>query len=160
MLKDGSFTTTDPESTIDGAPVDKSTYASLTDKYAKVVSVSYEETAGETVSIKGVVGEDGILRFEGLKSGEYTITEIKAPEGYNMLTEELKVTISWDEESKDFTYVGAVDNNGVARITIVNQAGSELPSTGGVGTTVFYVVGGILLLAAVVLLVTKKRMAA
>lgn len=159
-LKDGSFTTTDPESTIDGAPVDKTTYASLTDKYTKVSSVSIEEAKGEDVSLKGAVGEDGILRFEGLRAGDYTITEIKAPEGYNILTEELKVKISWDPVTNNFTYEGAVDNNGVARITIVNQAGSELPSTGGIGTTLFYVFGGILLLGAVVLLVTKKRMAA
>ena len=159
LLKDNSYTTTDPNSTIDGAPVDVTKYADVNQKYKKVTTVTYEEGDAENVSITGTVGEDGILRFEGLKSGEYTITEIKAPEGYNILTEELKVTISWDKETTDFAYEGAVDNNGVARITIVNQAGSELPSTGGIGTTMFYVFGGILVLAAVVLLVTKKRMA-
>ena len=157
-LKDGSFTTTDPEGTIDGAPVDKTAYASLTDKYSKISTVTIEETPAEDVNITGVVGEDGILRFEGLKSGEYTITEIKAPEGYNMLTEELKVTISWDKETTDFIYEGAVDNNGVAQITVVNQAGTELPSTGGMGTTIFYILGGVLLVAALVILVARKRM--
>ena len=159
-LKDNSYTTTDPNSTIDGTPVDKTAYASLTDKYTKVTTVTIEETEGEDVSITGTVGKDGILRFEGLKSGEYTIKEIKAPEGYNILTEELNVTISWDETTGDFTYEGAVDNNGVARITIVNQAGDELPETGGIGTTMFYIIGGILLVAALVVLVTRKRVGA
>lgn len=160
LLKDGSYTTTDPESLIDGAPVDKTTYASLTDKYTKTTNVTFAEKEGETVTVTATVGKDGTLRFEGLSSGTYTIKEIKAPEGYNILTEELDVTINWDKENLKFTYDGAADVNGVASVTIVNQAGSELPTTGGIGTTLFYVIGGILVLAAVVLLVTKKRMSA
>ena len=158
-LTDNSYTTTDPNSTIDGAPVDASKYADTEQKYTKVTTTTFEESEAENVTITGTVGEDGVLRFEGLGVGEFTIKEIKAPEGYNILTEELKVNISWDKATGDFTYEGAVDHNGIARITIVNQAGSELPSTGGIGTTMFYVFGGILVLAAVVLLVTKKRMA-
>ena len=158
-LKDGSYTTTDPDSTIEGAPVNKEAYESLTDKYTKKLNVTLEETEGGTVSVNGAVGADGILRFEGLSAGTYTITELKAPDGYNILDDELELTIRWDE-TNGFTYAGAVDSDGAARITVVNQIGSELPSTGGIGTTVFYVCGGILLMAAVVLLVTKKRMAA
>ncbi len=155
-LKDGSFTTTDPDSTIDGNPVNKDTYESTTDKYAKTTTVSYVETP-ENVTVTGAVGEDGVLRFEGLSAGTYTITEIKAPDGYNMLTENLNVTITWDAEN-GFQYEGATDANGVAHITVINQTGSELPSTGGIGTTIFYIIGGLLVLAAVVLLVTRKRM--
>ena len=156
-LKDGSYTTTDPESTVGGAPVDQSTYASLTDKYAKTTAVSYVETP-ENVVVNGVVGKDGVLRFEGLPSGSYTIKEIKAPDGYNMLTEELNVTIAWDAETHAFSYTNAADVDGVARITVINQAGSELPSTGGIGTTLFYVIGGIMVVAAIVFLVARKRM--
>ena len=159
-LTDGSFTTTDPNSNIAGAPVDQSKYDSLTTKYAKETKVDYITTEGETKTVTGTVSSDGTLRFEGLGAGEFTITEIKAPDGYNMLTEELKVTITWNEETKLFEYTGATDENGVARVTIINQAGTELPSTGGTGTTIFYLVGGILVLAAVVLLVSKKRMGA
>ena len=158
-LTDGSYTTTDPESTIDGLPVDKDAYESLTDKYTKVLSVEIQETEGGTVSIDGAVGEDGVLRFEGLKAGTYTITELRAPDGYNILDDEVQITISWDPTTGTFTYGNAVDSDGTARITIVNQIGSELPSTGGIGTTLFYVFGGILVLAAVILLVSKKRMA-
>ena len=159
-LTDGSFTTTDPNSNIAGAPVDQSKYDSLTIKYAKQTQVDYVTTEGENKTVTGTVSSDGTLRFEGLGAGEFTITEIKAPDGYNMLTEELKVTITWNEETKLFEYTGATDENGVARVTIINQAGTELPSTGGTGTTIFYLVGGILVLAAVVLLVSKKRMGA
>ena len=52
----------------------------------------------------------------------------------------------------------AINNSGVFSITVENNAGTELPSTGGMGTTIFYVLGSVLVLAAVVLLVTKKRM--
>ena len=158
-LTDGSYTTTDPNGQIDGEPVDQTVYESLTDKYAKSTTVTTETTNAGTVSINGAVGEDGILRFEGVKAGTYTITELRAPDGYNILDDELTITVTFDEENGIFTYGGAVDSNGAARITIVNQLGNELPSTGGIGTTVFYILGGVLVLAAIVLLVTKKRMA-
>jgi fimbrial isopeptide formation D2 family protein/LPXTG-motif cell wall-anchored protein len=159
-LKDGSYTTTDPESEIEGEPVNQELYESLTNKYTKNVNVHTETTDAGTVSINGAVGEDGILRFEGMKAGTYIISELRAPDGYNILEDELTITITFDEENSTFTYGGgAVDSDGAARITVVNQIGSELPSTGGIGTTIFYVVGGILVLAAIVLLVTKKRMA-
>lgn len=94
-------------------------------------------------------------RFETVASGDiviwgvdldadYTLEEIEAPKGYNKLKEEVAVT---------------VDSGNGTRISIENNSGTELPSTGGVGTTMFYIFGGILVLAAVVLLVTKKRMA-
>lgn len=160
LLKDGSYTTTDPNSTVDGVPVDADKYADVNQKYAQSLSVELKQTEGGTVSLNGAVGEDGILRFEGLAAGTYTITELKAPDGYNILDDELTVTVTFDEDDYTFDFAGAVESNGVGRITVVNQIGSELPSTGGIGTTVFYVVGGMLLMAAVVLLVTKKRMAA
>ena len=159
LLTDGSYTTTAPDSLIDGAPVDTSKYDPAMKKFTKNTSVELIETPEDVVAT-GTVGQDGILRFEGLKSGTYTIKEIKAPEGYNILTEELQVTISFDKDIETFTYEGAADENGVAAITVINQAGSELPTTGGMGTTIFYIVGGILVLAAVVVLVSRKRMAA
>ena len=167
MLKDGSFTTTDPESLIDGAPINKDLYASLTDKYTKTTHVEFKTQEGEELTITGTVGEDGVLRFEGIPSGEYVIKEIKAPDGYNILKDTINVTIESEYVEEDgegkmvFTYSGeAVDYNGVARVTVINQIGSELPSTGGVGTTMFYILGGVLVLAAVVLLVARKRMSA
>ena len=159
-LNDGSYTTTDPNGLIDGVPVDTTKYESTTVKYAKETVVSFVETTAETKTATGIVGADGILRFEGLGEGTYTITEIKAPAGYNILTDELVVNVIWNEETKTFEYEGATDENGIARVVVVNEAGTELPSTGGMGTKIFYMVGGFMVLAAVVLLVSKKRMSA
>ena len=75
---------------------------------------------------------------------DYTLEEITAPAGYNKLPAEVEVTVN-------------ADNN--TQVDVENKAGTELPSTGGVGTTMFYVIGGLMMLMAVVLLVTKKRMA-
>lgn len=159
-LTDGTYTTTDPEGEIDGAPVDQTKYDSLTNKYKKITTIERQTPAESEISINAAVGSDGILRFEGLEEGTYTITELKAPDGYNILTDELQITVTFDEETEQFTYTGATLENGAAHITVVNHAGTELPSTGGIGTTLFYVFGGIFVLAAVILLVTKKRMSA
>lgn len=159
-LTDGTYTTTDPEGEIDGAPVDQTKYDSLTNKYKKITTIERQTPAESEISINAAVGSDGILRFEGLEEGTYTITELKAPDGYNILTDELHITVTFDEETEQFTYTGATLENGAAHITVVNHAGTELPSTGGIGTTLFYVFGGIFVLAAVILLVTKKRMSA
>lgn len=159
-LNDGSYTTTDPESTIDGQPIDKTLYESLTDKYTKTTVTTFEEKGTEALTVTATVGQDGILRFEGLSAGEYTITEIKAPEGYNLLDQPIKVTIGWEDNT--FTYNGekVMENEGIARLSIVNQSGDELPETGGIGTTIFYILGGVLLVAALVILVTRKRVGA
>lgn len=159
-LTDGTYTTTDPEGEIDGTPVDQTKYDSLTNKYKKITTIERQTPAESEISINAAVGSDGILRFEGLEEGTYTITELKAPDGYNILTDELHITVTFDEETEQFTYTGATLENGAAHITVVNHAGTELPSTGGIGTTLFYVFGGIFVLAAVILLVTKKRMSA
>lgn len=165
-LTNGSYTTTAPGSIIDNVEVKADQYESTTDKYTKTTTVEYKTQEGEELTITGTVGEDGVLRFEGIPSGTYVIKEIKAPEGYNILTETIEVVITATYEEVDgegvinYTYEGAADNNGVARVTVVNQMGSELPSTGGTGTTIFYIVGAVLALAAVVLLVTRKRMSA
>ena len=83
--------------------------------------------------------------FEGLADGTYRLVETKAPAGYNRMTEAQKVVVN-----------GGTALSVTAKVE--NQAGTLLPSTGGVGTTVFYVLGAVLVLGAVVLLVTKKRM--
>ena len=157
-LKDGSYTTTDPNGLIGGVPVDTTKYESTTVKYALETVETIVRTEAEYKTVTGTVAADGTLRFEGLGEGTYTIKEIKAPDGYNILTEELTVTISWNEETKTYTYEGAATENGIARVVVVNEAGTELPSTGGTGTTIFYIAGGVMVLAAVVLLVSRKRM--
>ena len=125
--------------------------------------------------------------FSGLDDGQYKLTETKTPVGYNTIdpiyfvieathdatadTPALTVLKAYltDENGNKKTEVkdgetvnidlGTVDlTAGSITTTVVNKSGSELPSTGGIGTTIFYVLGGVLVLAAVVLLVTKKRM--
>lgn len=99
--------------------------------------------------------ENGKIEIDGLDADTYYLREIKAPAGYNKLSEDVEVVITGattntETETLEYSTVVAKVNN---------QSGSVLPETGGMGTTLFYVIGGILVLAAVVLLVTKKRMA-
>lgn len=95
----------------------------------------------------------GKIEIEGLEKGTYYLKEITAPAGYNLLKDAVKVEIGEN---------GALKQNGTAteEIAVENNAGATLPETGGVGTTIFYVLGAVLVLAAVVLLVTKRRMGA
>ena len=96
--------------------------------------------------------EKGKIHIDGLDADTYYLREVKAPDGYNKLAGDVEVKIE----------PTAGDNNTLTYKTVVtevnNQSGTELPSTGGMGTTVFYVVGGALVLIAVVLLVTRKKM--
>ena len=110
----------------------------------------------------GTVQADGTVTFKGLGAGEYTITETKTLPGYNTI-DPITFTLTFDAGTKTFKSDNknvTVGEDNTLDTSIVNQKGSLLPSTGGIGTTIFYVVGGILVLAAVVLLVTKKRMSA
>lgn len=161
-LKDGTYTTTAP--TIADDETDNSDlYESTTIKY-KLDTVKETVTKTEIVDYTVTTGPDGKIKFTGLAAGTYTITEIKAPNGYNLLKAPITVTIGWTapaDESTNCTWTYKW-NDGEAgstnSIEVVNQAGSELPSTGGMGTTLFYVIGGMLTLGAAVLLITKRRM--
>ena len=106
--------------------------------------------------------------FKGVDDGTYVLVETKIPDGYNAWdAESFEITAEHDAESDDpkltsltggDLFTGDV-STGILDTDIVNETGIELPSTGGIGTTIFYVVGGLLAVAAIVLLVTKKRMA-
>ena len=98
----------------------------------------------------------GRIKFEGLDSGDYQLKEITAPEGYNLLKDPINFTI--DGLGADQAGLVHYDTNKTGTIDVLNNAGATLPSTGGIGTTIFYVVGGGLMVAAAVLLITKKRM--
>ena len=108
----------------------------------------------------------GDILIEGLNEGTYYLEETEAPAGYNKLTEpiEVKITATTSVTSgsetvqyknlSESSYTPATD----ATVKVLNKAGTQLPSTGGIGTTLFYVIGGVLMAVAAVLLVTKKRM--
>ena len=98
---------------------------------------------------KVTTDKSGAAFFEGLADGTYHLVETKAPAGYNRMTEAKEVTVAGSTTDSKTLSIKA---------EVANSAGTLLPSTGGVGTTVFYVLGAVLVLGAVVLLVTKKRM--
>ena len=119
-------------------------------------------------------------QVRGLDKGTYYLLETEAPTGYNLLDEAVEVTIAAaadgtsSADSTKVTYTSSTSSitNGtvdlttetqaaaqpVATTTIINNTGSVLPSTGGIGTTIFYIVGAILVLGAGILLVTRRRM--
>lgn len=157
-LTDGTYTTDDP------ASGDDANYESTTVKYKKE-TVSEVITKSESVTVSGTVGTDGVLTFTGLSAGTYEITEIKAPDGYNLLDAPITVTVGWTapadgENECTWTYGGTdtVNDTNVNTVTVENNAGTELPSTGGIGTKIFYIVGGVIVAAAAVLLITRRRM--
>ncbi len=116
--------------------------------------------------------------FTGLDAGRYRLTETKTPAGYNTIDPiEFNITETLDaanpanttiagagiNESFHLTFANKNENgipdNFSLSLDIINEQGSKLPSTGGIGTTIFYVVGAILVLGAGILLITKKRSA-
>lgn len=97
----------------------------------------------------------GKINIAGLDADTYYLRETQAPAGYNILNTDVEVKIepNTGNDGKTLTL-----NSVTAEIE--NKSGTELPSTGGMGTTIFYVIGSILLIGAAVLLITKKRMSA
>lgn len=117
--------------------------------------------AEENSATKFTSDNKGNISISGLDAGEYYLKETKAPDGYNKLTDDIKVVLT--NEYNESTNVGTAyftygSSKKADKVEVENNAGTTLPSTGGMGTTVFYVVGGGLMAVAVVLLVTKKRM--
>lgn len=134
--------------------------------YKKDSSGNWNEV--ETIS----AGDTTTFTFKGLDDGDYKLSETTTPNGYNTIDDvEFTVTADHDVESDspalnslsgDVTSGTAeftpITTDGSLTTDVVNKKGSVLPSTGGMGTTILYVVGTILVLAAGILLVTKKRM--
>lgn len=106
----------------------------------------------------------GDITINGLDDAtEYYLYETKAPAGYNRLTDAVRfeITATYSDAGDSCTSVTARVNNDdqpSVSVNVRNNKGSTLPSTGGIGTTIFYVIGGGLMAVAAVLLVTKKRM--
>lgn len=141
----------------------------------------WTNNADEASELK--TGADGICKVIGLDDGTYYLTEKTAPNGYNPITSDMALTINattanvqnWngapataleaislnaDRPAYDITnqLTGtAATNKGTVMAKVENEKGVELPSTGGMGTILFYTVGGIMVVGAGVVLVTKKR---
>ena len=102
---------------------------------------------------------DGTFKISGLDSGTYYLEEIKAPAGYNMLKDPVMVVIETTSDTSTGAMTATVKyGSSTGDVKVENQTGTELPSTGGIGTTIFYIIGSLLAVGAVILLVTRKRM--
>lgn len=109
----------------------------------------------EGKGVEMLSNKDGQFNVKGLDAGTYYLKETKAPDGYSAC-KVIPVTIKADHSRND--QVNLEGSNLTNDIVNIKAGGITLPSTGGIGTTLFYVVGGGLMVAAIVLLVTKKRM--
>lgn len=125
-----------------------------TKKYYRYTETSGDQKANvewvddKSQATKKTTDEQGNAEFPGLKNGTYYLEETAAPAGYNLLTESVEVTVAGsDTEPAKLTATAKIENN----------TGTTLPSTGGIGTTIFYVAGGILVIGAAVMLMTRKR---
>ena len=90
-----------------------------------------------------------------MKAGTYWLKETEAPKGYNKLAAPIKIVI---EQNTDGTKtIKNAKGEAIEKVEVENKSGSLLPSTGGIGTTIFYIAGALLVLAAGVVLIAKKR---
>ena len=153
------------------------------DTEAAADDVQMPETYGEWVERYGqqnvilTSAADGTFKIAGLDDGTYYLREIQAPNGYNLLEEDVKLVITAEtsnvqnwagEPDQALTALNISVNDGVAQdgvldtgivnVTVRNNQGATLPETGGMGTTLFYIIGGLLVVGAGILLVVRIRM--
>lgn len=122
-------------------------------KLKKNTDGTYSRYFGTEAGDEMISGNDGQFNVKGLDAGTYYLKETKTPDGYSACDNK-EIVISATHDVNHVSLSGNLSNK------IINKkaGGITLPSTGGIGTTLFYVVGGGLMVAAIVLLVTKKRM--
>lgn len=145
-------------------------------KAAKVSNGKLVEWIAVSEGTKLTSGNDGKFVIAGLDAGSYYLRETKAPAGYNLLGNDIGITITAtldkSENSPSLTALKIRVQNGpdataterdgdvttgIVSTVVENVAGAQLPLTGGIGTTVFYIAGSVLVLTAAVLSVTRKR---
>ena len=161
---DGGDAETNPTKPLAGAEFTLYKFDSNTNDY-----VEYRAYEGKAANDKLTATEFQWLRLD---AGKYKLVETTTPEGFNTIEPiEFKVvanhsndpdklelvSLSGDKISGNATFNATVADGSVAT-TVVNVAGNTLPSTGGMGTTIFYVLGSILAIGAAILLISKKRM--
>lgn len=149
------------------------TYGGKTGTWTNVTALGQEDIHPTKVVTDNGDIEDAIFTFKGIDDGVYKLHETQTPTGYNtiadiiftvtadhnVVSEQATLTLSGtDANSTNPITFTAVEADGSLSADVVNKSGVTLPSTGGIGTTIFYVGGSILVLAAVILLVTKRRM--
>lgn len=158
-------------------------YTSVTNAEGKKTVAWKEATTDEnqnTVYPEGSTlksNDQGLFEIPGLDQGTYSLKEIKAPAGYKPLEKpieiEIKATYASDKSDKDNILTGvtiSIDKKeaqngttldgkytGIVEVIVENIAGSQLPETGGMGTTILYLIGGVLIIGAGALLIFRKR---
>ena len=157
QLNDGSYTKTAPTEAT-------SAKYNGTTKYKKVDTAGDFVEATEGTSVEATVDAQGYITFYGLKPGNYSLEETVVPDTYNKAPNET-FDIAATSLSEDAATWAIQNNenfkleNNIFEITIKNKKGNTLPSTGGIGTKLFYIFGGLLVAGSGVLLITKKRIA-
>lgn len=164
---------------VDGIPTNVE-YALVTDGKLEGWTDSRETAMGTDGNGKGILVSDvdGLFGVSGLDAGIYYLEEVKAPAGYNLLHDPVKLTIDaeisgGDADTNQPPTIGKLDiitegkdgqittegnkDNGTVSLEVQNNMGALLPSTGGMGTTLFYIAGAALVLAAGVLFMMKRR---
>lgn len=137
----------------------------------KVLNDNSKKTVAVVKNTEGTT-----FTFKGLDDGDYILTETVTPATYNTIepiefTVTAEHTVIWNGEARTDILTSLTGSTADGKVTftadldkgslttnVVNQSGATLPGTGGIGTTIFYVIGGLLMAAAAVLLITKKRM--
>lgn len=144
--------------------------SSNTPEYAKISADKIEWGTEKEQATPLTSDKEGKIAISRLDADTYYLEETKAPTGYNPLTSPIEIkiehsTMNETSASATITYKQQGTEDSATNITstenrveVENKTGTTLPSTGGMGTTLFYVIGGGLMVAAIVLLVTKKRM--
>lgn len=144
--------------------------SSNTPEYAKISADKIEWGTEKEQATPLTSDKEGKIAISRLDADTYYLEETKAPTGYNPLTSPIEIkiehsTMNETSASATITYKQQGTEDSATNITstenrveVENKTGTTLPSTGGMGTTLFYVVGGGLMVAAIVLLITKKRM--
>lgn len=118
-------------------------------KFKKNASGVYRYDAASTNATLTSL-DTGMINIEGIKEGTYYLKETAAPKGYNLLKDAKMIVI--DKDGKI-----TMDGTEVTQVDVQNNAGTILPSTGGIGTTIFYIAGAFLVLISGVVLIAKKR---
>ncbi len=165
LLTDGTYTETAPNDQTADKYVEG---ISATAKYKKETGKAFSKAAADKVEYTATTDANGRISFTGLNAGTYTITEIKTNDGYNLLSSPIEIVIGTRQEDDHFAAFTfskdgeapseTVNANKLYEFQVENNTGTQLPSTGGIGTTIFYVVGAILVIGAGVVLITRRRM--
>lgn len=108
-------------------------------------------------AIELVTDSNGNIKAEGLDADTYILTETDTLPGYNLLNDTITVVID-ENGNETYKLTSSPDDATMDTITVVNEAGSQLPTTGGMGTTVLYIAGAVLVLGAGITLVVRRRM--